>query len=503
MKLKAGLFSAAASVWMAGSVWAQGYVCAEGGAVPGAAAASESASLSAPRIAKWVVEKSKGGPVIVLGANPKVPVDAEVEKLLQQAGAKSVRGLVVTPELADKQEIFDAITACSAVWIRSGDQTRYVVGWRGTRTERAIRQVFDKGGVVGGSGAGCSVLGEVLYDGQGGSFLPREAMAVGPSDEVSLAADFLKLTPGVIFDPSFTDRARLPRLAMMLAVAGDKKLGAANLLGVGLDSRTALCIDPDLTAVVIGDGSVSMLARTEQTQSKLVAGAPPLLTNLSLTSLLDGDRYDLKNRKVIGGRASSAAAGIDGSARVPAQPLTVIGKDMAASRVGAAGWEVAADKDALVNGAVKIVKGDAKWPMAIVSPMTWESPQHDGNRFGAVLYAMATRPGSLGVLLDQNSFVTVDGSIVTCGAPAGRPPYATMIIDGLSATRFEVGKLKTTAAAAAPRQSVAMEGVKVHMLPPGWRYDLANSTPLEPVPAAEPKANPPAAATPPAPAAAQ
>lgn len=503
MKLTAGIVAAAAGVWMTGSVFAQGYICAEGGSVPGAAATSENASLSAPRVARWVVEKAKGGSVIVLGANPKVPVDAALEKLLQDAGAKSVRGLVITPELADRQETFDAITACSAVWIRSGDQARYITGWRGTKAERAIRQVFDKGGVVAGSSAGCSVLGEVMYDGRGGSFLPREAMAVGPSDELSLANDFLKLTPGAIFDPSFTDRARLPRLAMMLAVAADKKLGSANLLGVGVDSRTALCIDPDLTAIVIGDGSVSMLARTEQTQSKLVAGAPPLLTNLSLTSLLDGDRYDLKNRKVIGGRAASAAAGIDGTARVPSQPLTVIGKDLAATRVGVVGWEVAADKDALVNGAVKIVRGDAKWPLAVVSPMTWEAPQHDGNRLGGVLYAMATRPGSLGVLLDQNSFVTVDGSIVTCGAPAGRPPYATMIIEGLSASRFEVGKLKTATSAGSPRQSVAMEGVKVHMLPPGWRYDLANSTPLEPLPPAEPKANPPAATTPPAPAAAQ
>lgn len=492
MKLTTGIIAAALGTWITGSVFAQGYICAEGGSpTPGAAAAT---SLSAPRIAKWVVDKAKGGPVIVLGANPKAPADAGVEKLLKDAGAKAVQGLLITPELADKQETFDAIAACSAVWIRSGDQARYISGWRGTKTERAIRQVFDKGGVVAGSGAGCSVLGEVMYDGQGGSYLPREAMAVGPSDEVSLAADFLKLTPGVIFDPSFTDRARLPRLAIMLAVAAEKKLGPPSLLGVGVDSRTALCIDPDLTATVIGDGSVSVLARGEQTQSHLVAGAPPLMTGLSLISLLDGDRYDLKNRKRIGGREPSAATVPSGADRVAAQPLMVQGKDLSARLVGDAGWEVAADKDALLHGAVKIAKGEGKWPMAIVSPMTWESPEHDGNRLGAVLYAMATRPGSLGVLLDQNSFVNVDGSTMTCGAPSGRPPYSTLVIEGLGASRLDVGKLKSTDKSAAPRQSVAMEGVKVHMLPPGWRYDLAKGTPMPP--AGEPKPDSPAAPAP-------
>src|SRR5215468_8779109 len=103
------------------SALAQGYVCAEGGGNPGKGAWAE-------EVFGWMVEKGKHGPAVIIGA---VALDAadlpdNREALFLKVGASSVKSLIIDEKNADTQETYDAITACSIVFIRGGAQDRYV-----------------------------------------------------------------------------------------------------------------------------------------------------------------------------------------------------------------------------------------------------------------------------------------------------------------------------------------------------------------------------------------
>ena len=170
-----------------------------------------------------MVEKGNHGPAVIIGA---IALDAEDlpdnrEALFKQLGAKSCTSLIINEKNADAQETYDAIAAATIVFIRGGAQERYVNWWKGTKTEQAIHAVFNKGGVIAGTSAGCAILGEVTYDSKNGSLKPTEALEDSCHKNLTLTTDFLGLVPGVLFDTHFTERGRIARLPVMLAHVRD------------------------------------------------------------------------------------------------------------------------------------------------------------------------------------------------------------------------------------------------------------------------------------------
>ena len=155
----------------------------------------------------------------------------------------------MTQSNADTQAGYDAIRAADVVWIRGGNQANYVQWWNDTLTEQAIRDVYDAGGAIGGTSAGCAILGELIYDSIAGSLSPKEALRDAYHPKLTLTDDFLRLGDGLLFDTHFTERGRQARLAVMIARAA-ADLGV-DVLGVGVDDRTAFCVSPDGTAEVI------------------------------------------------------------------------------------------------------------------------------------------------------------------------------------------------------------------------------------------------------------
>src|ERR1044071_374773 len=114
----------------------QGWVCAEGGGNSGKGAWAD-------EVFGWMVEKGNRGKVVIIGAVPIEGEDSRVA-LFKRLGASEVTPMVVTQENADKQETYDTIAAASVVFIRGGDQGRYVQWWKGKKTQAAIEAVFKK-----------------------------------------------------------------------------------------------------------------------------------------------------------------------------------------------------------------------------------------------------------------------------------------------------------------------------------------------------------------------
>lgn len=460
---------------LAGRAGAQGWVCAEGG---GGLARGD---YQSPVFA-WMLEKAREGwasapvRVAVLGVPPDAPGDPNdpppvgpdrlCAKFLE-AGFAEALDLRIGPEDADTERVYEAIAGCRVVFMRGGSQSEYVKWWRGTRTERAIREVFDRGGVVGGSSAGCAVLGELVYDAFGGSCAARDALRDARTGRISLTSDFLGLSPGVLFDTHFIERGRIGRLPVMLAQA---RLAGRDVVGVGVDPRTAFCIGPDGVAEVIGQGSVTILELTERTRLVVEAGRPPVVTDVRCDVLLAGMGYDTRRREVRKGEGVAEDVALIAALRVFGA-AEVDGADEAGPRLGSVYIRNADERDALVMGRLELEEGTGEFGPAVIQTRAFDTTENAESRVGGMLYGLAREPGLLGLMLMSGTRAKGEPeSVIRVVVGAGAPASA-VLVDSREVTSVGFARERHNERAAGARQSVALLGLWLHVLAPGWGYE--------------------------------
>lgn len=197
---------------------------------------------------------------------------------------------------ADLQDTYDRLMQYDVFFFKGGDQSKYYLFFNDTKTEQAIIAKFDNGGVIAGTSAGMSILSGVIFTAENGSVYPDEALQDFTQSKITLADDFLPLFPGFIFDSHFTERGRGARLMSFMARWFTDK--ATLLTGLGVDDRTAFCINADNVGDVYGTGSVSIYNASHFSayQSKRIVS-----DSVHVTQLLHGHTFDLVNGKILNG----------------------------------------------------------------------------------------------------------------------------------------------------------------------------------------------------------
>src|SRR5262249_32742833 len=155
------------------------------------------------------------------------------------------------------------LKAATAVWFVGGRQWRLVDAYAGTRTEREIRAVLERGGLIAGSSAGATIQGAVLI--RRAVANNRTLMAPGPERGFGYLGN-------VAVDQHISARGREGDLAEVVAAN-------PGLLGIGIDESTALVVQRNV-ATVIGAGRVFITDGADH------GGRPDY-------PLLPGDRFDL------------------------------------------------------------------------------------------------------------------------------------------------------------------------------------------------------------------
>ena len=176
------------------------------------------------------------------------------------------------------------------IFLRGGDQAQYVRLWKGTLTQQAIREVFNRGGVVGGTSAGEMVLSDVAYT-SGSS--DNGALLRSPTNSITLVDDFLGMVPGILAESHTSERGRLGRLPVFLARYRDSK--GRDVAGVGVDANTALGVGPDGVGEVMGASAVSLLRWKSGTSYLIESGRPFSLRNMMFDQLLPGSTINLQS----------------------------------------------------------------------------------------------------------------------------------------------------------------------------------------------------------------
>ena len=244
----------------------------------------------------WFVEKAGFGKII------NIDVDEASDwypTYFESLGASitSYNLQIATEADANSFPIFQELLSADGIFIEGGDQWDYVSTWKNTYVETAIQSVYENGGVIGGTSAGLAILGEIVFDGQNGSLTSDQAAYNPYHYRVSITDDFLNILPGVFTDSHFNERGRLARLTVMLARRNQDN--NEDLLGIGVEYKTAFCVDESMIGTVHGE-MVTIIHQSDSSEIQCIANEPPRFTDIVFNQLLDGDQYNLSTREFVG-----------------------------------------------------------------------------------------------------------------------------------------------------------------------------------------------------------
>jgi cyanophycinase len=245
---------------------------------------------------QWAVNQSGNNKVAVISYSS----DSQwlPDHFVSDWGAKQSKLFLINSSAeATSQATYDSLMEYDVIFLKGGNQADYYTTYNNTKTEQAITDKFNNGGVICGTSAGLAVLGGVDFTAENGTVYPYECLSNWDNQYVALKDDFLPLLDGFIFDSHFVQRGRFSRLLGFMANWQTKK--TETLTGIGVDDKTALAIDENKFATAYGSGCVNIYHTNKsnvlkQNTKKL------LIDSLTLTQLTDGKSIDLANMEVSG-----------------------------------------------------------------------------------------------------------------------------------------------------------------------------------------------------------
>jgi cyanophycinase len=172
-------------------------------------------------------------------------------------------------DTSNSDRFVEPLRRATGVWILGGFPRNLVHSYLGTKTETAIRDLLNRGGVVGGESAGAMIQASWLDTTDDEDFTPDDRSLIKANGR----AGFNLLTGAAIF-PHFDSRG--PDAALKFTREHPDQLG------IGIDDETALVVKGD-HAEVVGLRTVS-----------IYDGRPGAASPVVLRS---GDRYDFSARK--------------------------------------------------------------------------------------------------------------------------------------------------------------------------------------------------------------
>jgi cyanophycinase len=206
-------------------------------------------------------------------------------KLFVSMGVKQVKHLGINHrDETSKDPRLDVLADAKAVFFTGGDQLKITSRLGGAALGERIEEIYKRGGIIGGTSAGATALGEMMLVG-----IPAEGIC--KLGEVHMTSG-LGLAKNMIIDQHFSERGRIRRL--LGAVAHNPRM-----LGVGIDEDTAIVIDSDGTFQIIGSGAVYIVDGHDLSYtniSQVSFSRAMSVFGVNLHALSSGDRFDMHSR---------------------------------------------------------------------------------------------------------------------------------------------------------------------------------------------------------------
>jgi len=196
--------------------------------------------------------------------------DTRLLEVWKQMGAQKC-SLMHTKDrrVANRDDPFlEPLKDATGIWFGGGRQWNLADSYYGTQAHRLMKQVLDRGGVIGGSSAGASIQASYLA-----RATPIENFRIMAPGYERGGLGFIS---GVAIDQHFTQRRRQKDLISLVETY-------PQLLGIGIDETTAIVVKKSM-AEIVGPGRVTFNWKNEPaTQVEEFVGS-------------EGQRFDLANR---------------------------------------------------------------------------------------------------------------------------------------------------------------------------------------------------------------
>jgi cyanophycinase len=238
-------------------------------------------------VVKRVIALAGGenAPIVILAHVREKPDEAGKDSamMFQEWGAKNV----IAAGTLDPAELKRILATARGVWIPGGDQNRFAERFpESSGVPEAIRGVFQRGGVVGGTSAGASLMGELMPTG-------AETKVEGIQSGGCPVREGLNLLPQTIVDQHFLKRNRLNRLLTAL-------LEHPNFRAFGIEEGSWGVYHNSQFTVEVGQ-VVVLQSRSTPRRNGTALG----ISNVTLRILLPGDKEGEKRRKGEGERQAT------------------------------------------------------------------------------------------------------------------------------------------------------------------------------------------------------
>lgn len=275
---------------LSGIILAQGSILLVGGG-------SENYGDWSDKPYKWFVEQAPNRKILVLHYETTTTFFTGYFPSLSTCTVSNLA--INSVAQANDESTYQFILQHDGIFLRGGDQAQYVTKWKGTKTEKAIKEVFQRGGIVGGTSAGEMVLSDVSYT--SGNTDNGGALR-SPLASMTLVDDFLTLVSNTLAESHTNERGRLGRLPVFLARY--KNSNGKNITGIAVDVNTALAIGKDGIGEVMGGSAVAFLRWASNTTFSIETGKSFSLQNMKFDQLLPGYKINLNTWEI--DRISSA-----------------------------------------------------------------------------------------------------------------------------------------------------------------------------------------------------
>jgi cyanophycinase len=223
-------------------------------------------------------------------------IPRQVGKMYQKAFSKIGYNDIGFIDIKDKIEARDPkfckiVERAHAVFFTGGDQFKLSTILGGTATLELIKQkyLYDKDFIVAGTSAGAMAIPKLMIC-QGGK---HEAML---KEDIQIASG-LGILDSCIVDTHFIKRGRFGTLAHAVVMNPEA-------LGIGLGEDTALIIKNGSDAECRGSGMVVIIDGNEIHSTNITEienDDPIYIENLKVDILAKGNKFSLKDRKMITG----------------------------------------------------------------------------------------------------------------------------------------------------------------------------------------------------------
>ncbi|MBN2278993.1 MAG: cyanophycinase [Candidatus Marinimicrobia bacterium] len=222
-------------------------------------------------------------------SEPLDVADYQVKQFLEQ-GAGSAAYIISKGEALNADSTINKLNDATCIFFSGGDQRKLTDDLLKTQFLERIYQKWHQGCVIAGTSAGAAVMSQLMITGDEMRNESKDPfITIEPGNYITTAGfGFVKRA---VIDQHFIKRNRQNRLLSVV-------LEHPELLGIGIDESTAILVHADATFEVVGENSVLIYDANQVKNRTTDKNNNFSASNIKLHLLTDGQKFDMKKRKV-------------------------------------------------------------------------------------------------------------------------------------------------------------------------------------------------------------